>query len=88
MSPGLLLARRERARLLAEALQAETGIPAECILGRERDPQVVTQRHRLWMMLIDSGLSQSAVAQVLGFDPTSILYAVRKNRQRAAQVST
>lgn len=75
---ALLKVRQERARLLAVALEQETGIPADCILGRGRDAQVVAVRHRLWRMLHESGLSFVAVGMVVGCDHTSVRHAVKK----------
>lgn len=91
MDPSLLQIRRDRARLLAEALAEETGIPSSSILGRSRDPEVVPVRHRLWRMLWDAGLSMSALGEVCGVDHTTIRAALRKQglataRPRPAQI--
>ena len=81
MDPALLKIRRERAELLAAELAAETGIPASCILGRTRDPEVVPVRHRLWRMLNESGLSSKSIGAALGVDHTSVCKALRKIRR-------
>lgn len=81
MSPALLKIRRELAAQLAEGIAKETGIPAEDILGRGRDAQVVAARHRLWAMLHDAGISYSSLGKVLDRDHTTVLYAVRKVRE-------
>lgn len=78
MSAELLQLRRERASALVESLAQETGIPVDCIMSRSHDPQVVAVRHRLWVMLHDSGLSIGAIGKVLGRDHTTILYGLRK----------
>lgn len=73
-------ARRERARRLAEALSEETGVPADAILGRDRDPEVVVVRHRLWRMLLDTGMSYSAIARAVGKNHATVMYGCKKAR--------
>jgi chromosomal replication initiation ATPase DnaA len=81
MSPALLAIRKERARLLAEMIGEEMGLPPEDILGVGRDRVVIAARHRLWRMLIDSGLSLNVVAEVVNCHHTTIHYAMRKLRR-------
>jgi hypothetical protein len=78
MDPELLAIRKERAKLLAETLATEAGIPVGCVFGKSRDPEVVAVRHRLWAMLFDSGLSILAVATVVGVDHCSVIYVLKK----------
>jgi chromosomal replication initiation ATPase DnaA len=82
----LLEVRRERARLLAEEVSKETGVPVECLFGREKDPEIVAARHRFWLMLRDTGLSYPAIAAAVGADHTSIRYAVVKAGRVAKKV--
>ena len=85
MDPELLAIRKERAKLLAEAIAEEHALTASSILGRGRDPQVVAQRHRLWRMLWDSGLSSNAIAQICEVDHSTVLYALRKSGLMSAR---
>lgn len=77
-SSKLCSIRRERAQKLAEALSEETGVPLESILGDDRDPEVVPVRHRLWLMLRETGLSFPAIAAAVGRDHSTIWAGVRK----------
>ncbi|HVH46901.1 MAG TPA: helix-turn-helix domain-containing protein [Labilithrix sp.] len=70
--------RRERARVLAEALSKETGIPVEGIMGRSHDPEIVPVRHRLWLMLRETGLSFPAIASAVDRDHTTVRAGVLK----------
>jgi chromosomal replication initiation ATPase DnaA len=83
VSPALLKVRLERVQALAASLAAETGIPAEDILGRSRERAVVAVRHRLWSALYNTGLSMPIVAELVGVDHTSVLAALRKRRVAA-----
>lgn len=85
MSPELLEVRRERALLLAAELSRETGVPVRDILSRDKDPETVAVRHRLWAMLNDAGMSLSVIGAVLDRDHTTIRAGVIKARQRAQE---
>lgn len=78
--PTLVQVRRDRAEALAGFIAIDTGIPVSAILGRVREPDVVAARHRLFSELYATGLSFSAIGRCLGFDHTTVLYAVNKYR--------
>ncbi len=85
MSPKLLSIRRERARLIADSLAEETGLPVDDIIGgKGRDPEVVAARHHLWTRLVDSGLSIVSVATVIGVHHTSVIHGVKKTLGESA----
>lgn len=78
MDDAMLELRKERARLFADQVAAESGLPVSSILGRSRDPEVVAARHRLWLRLYDSGLSMLTIARLMSVDHTSVIGALRK----------
>lgn len=68
---------RARACIAAEAVAAETGVPAEAILGRRRYAPIVKARHRLFVTLWREGHSIAEVARMLQMNHATVIAGLR-----------
>lgn len=77
-SAGVSAAGTPAWRALVAAVAAESGIPADDLLGRRRQPRVARARHLLcWCARDRLGWSYPKIGRVLGRDHTTVLHAVR-----------
>lgn len=63
-------------RQFADAIAAETGIPASMLLSRRRGPGVRNARERLWAKLHARGWSSRQIGLYVGRDGSTIRHAI------------
>ena len=72
----------QRTYSLARFLSQITGVPEEKILGKRRTRQVSELRQILYYVLRKTGYSFPSIGFALGRDHTTIMYGVRKIKDR------
>lgn len=75
---ALQLARPHNAQRILEAVAARSGFTVETLLGKKRQMRIAGARHlAAWLMRRD-GMSYPEIAEAMGCDHTSIMYAVSR----------
>jgi chromosomal replication initiation ATPase DnaA len=72
---------------LAERVVADTGVPMDVLLGRDRHKSVTTARRALYLALRMHGLSLPEIGILLGRDHTTILAGLRPVGCKKASVT-
>lgn len=76
--PVNVLAARERALSLADAIAARTDLARADILGRTRTALLVAARHQLFADLWREGYGIAEIGRILGRDHTTIAHGLRR----------
>lgn len=73
---------RDRVKAIALAVSAETSIPISAIYGRSRVSEVVQARWMVMRLAAQEGLSTVAIGLALNRDHTTVIHALKMERQR------
>lgn len=72
----------ERKILRIREACAEGGITYERLMSRDRLPEVIRVRHRLFYEFREMGMSYPEIGRLFGRDHTTVLYGVKMEKER------